>query len=301
MPPSVLDRAFFRDIFRQIEDLDQHLIEHPKTGMLMVLVPAGKFLTDTGGGTPFEVELPAFYIAVHPVTNAQYARFVAKTGHRPPGNRFWQESGKMNHPVVSVGWDDATAYCHWAGLRLPTELEWEKAARGKDGRTFPWGQEWDSNRCRNTKNKGNETTASGWHYGQGGSPFGGLQLSGNVWEWCADWYDDKAYRRYRQGDLAIPPSGEYRVVRGGSWNRGGPRNPLNKLVRRSYGGLWSDCGDPWNSVGRRESKWAEEWEKEWENKQAIRDFSTDRRGRRRSDGRDDSCGFRCVNGVEASI
>ena len=213
MSPAALDRAFFRDLFRQTET-DEFLIEHPKTGMLMVLLPAGKFLTNTGGGAPFKVYLPAYYVGVHPVTNTQYARFVAETGHRPPSNQFWQESGKMDHPVVCVSWDDATAYCKWAGLRLPTELEWEKAARGLDGRAYPWGTHWDPNRCRN---EGNKTTAGVWRYGQGGSPFGGLQLSGNVWEWCDDWYEDYAYTRYRQGNLATASSGRYRVARGGSW------------------------------------------------------------------------------------
>jgi len=211
-----LDRAFMRDLFRQTE-ADEFLIEHPKTEMLMTLVPAGKFLTDTCGGTPFEVDLPAYYVAVHPVTNAQYARFVAETGHPPPNNLFWQESGKMNHPVTDVSWDDATAYCGWAGLRLPTELEWEKAARGLDGRAYPWGKNWNPIRCRNHKNKGGEATAGVWRYGQGGAPFGGLQLSGNVWEWCADWHDGNAYTRYRQGNLAPPSLGTSRVVRGGSW------------------------------------------------------------------------------------
>lgn len=216
MQPAVLDRAFFRDLFLQ-KEADEFLIEHPKTGMLMVLVPAGKFLTDTGGGTPFEVDLPAYYIAVHPVTNAQYASFVAETGHRPPANRFWQESGKMNHPVTNVSWDDATAYCRRADLQLPTELEWEKAARGLDGRAYPWGKNWDRSRCRNSGNKGGERTAGVWRYGQGGTPFGGLQFSGNVWEWCADWYDNDSCTRYRQGNLASPSSGQDRVLRGGSW------------------------------------------------------------------------------------
>jgi iron(II)-dependent oxidoreductase len=150
-------------------------------------------------------------------TNAQYARFVAETGHRPPENRIWQEAGKIHHPVVCVDWDDASAYCNWAELRLPTELEWEKAACGLDGRSYPWGKIWNRNRCRNYLNKGSETTAGVWHYGQGGAPFGGLQLSGNVWEWCADWYNDNAYTRSRWGNFAAPSSNSSRVVRGGSW------------------------------------------------------------------------------------
>ena len=208
------------------EHLSEYLVEHPKTGMLMVLVPAGKFLTDTGGGMPFEVDLPAYNMAAHPVTNAQYARFVAETGHRKPepadlGTPVWNNGTfppeKADHPVVCVSWEDATAYCRWAELRLPTELEWEKAARGLDGRAYPWAKNWDPNRCRNDENKGGGTTTGVWCYGQGGAPFGGLQLSGNVLEWCVDSYDDKAYARYRQGNLAAPSSGSDRMLRGGSW------------------------------------------------------------------------------------
>ena len=223
MPPAILNRAFIQDLFRQIEWIDQlgqHLIEHPKTGMLMVLVPAGKFLTDTDRDAPCEVDLPAFYVALHPVTNAQYARFVTETGHPKPEDqqgwhspfvkrvrsddnwymRVWRNGAfppdQADDPVVWVSWKDATAYCQWAGLRLPTELEWEKAARGLDGRPYPWGKDWDPNRCRNNKNEGERTTGV-WRYGQGGSPFGALQLIGNVWEWCAD----------------------LGVLRGGSWRK----------------------------------------------------------------------------------
>jgi formylglycine-generating enzyme required for sulfatase activity len=240
MPSTVLDRSFFSALFHQI-DVHEFLIEHPKTDMLMVLVPAGKFLTDTGGGAPFEVDLPAYYVGVHPVTNAQYTRFVAETGHSHPGNRFWQESGKMNHPVVDVSWDDATAYCQWAGLRLPMELEWEKATRGLDGRSHPWGKHWNPSRCRNEGNKRGETTAGVWSYGQGGSPFGGLQLSGNVWEWCTDWYDHNAYTRYRQGNLAAPSSGQSRVIRGGSWGNAYPGCFV--ASRRNIDSPDDHCGD----------------------------------------------------------
>jgi formylglycine-generating enzyme required for sulfatase activity len=233
MQPAALDRSALDSLFSHAshwpsdgdwnrglrdvaEHLSEHLCEHPKTGMLMVLVPAGKFLTATGG-TPFEVDLPAFYVAMHPVTNGQYALFVAETGHRPPGSLGWQEHGSTNYPVKSVSWDDAMAYCRWAELRLPTELEWEKAARGLDGRDYPWGRNWDPNRCRNNGNRGDETTADVWRYAHGGAPFGGLQLSGNVVEWCSDWDDDNTYR-YRHGNLTPPSSGQYRVQRGGSWS-----------------------------------------------------------------------------------
>lgn len=233
MPTAVLDRSALDSLFsgarawpsdadwaRVARETAEHIIEHPETGMLMVLVPAGKFLTDTGGGAAFEVDLPAYYIGVHPVTNAQYAPFVAEQGGSPPASQVWQESEKQNHPVTNVNLHKVRGYCMWAGLRLPTELEWEKAARGLDGRAYPWGNDWNPSHCQNARNIVSMTTANVWRYGKGGSPFGGLQLSGNVWELCADPHDAKAYARYRQGNLSLPPGGFislFRVVRGGSW------------------------------------------------------------------------------------
>jgi sulfatase modifying factor 1 len=166
----------------------------------MILIPAGEFLY---GRKKKRLILPEFWIDKTPVTNAEYARFVADTGHMPP--KHWK--GKtppdelLDHPVTWVSWHDAAAYAEWAGKRLPTEEEWEKAARGSDGREYPWGDRFDPSRC-NTKESGiRNSTPVGQYSPQGDSPYGCVDMAGNVWEWTASDFDKSN-----------------KVLRGGSWD-----------------------------------------------------------------------------------
>jgi iron(II)-dependent oxidoreductase len=209
-----------------------------RDGKRMILIPAGEFLRGTSdadilemqvrfGWKPewFENEKPqrkiyldAYYIDETPVTNEEYQKFVLATGHRVPYG--WDETwrtfptGKNKHPVVNVSWDDANAYARWAGGRLPTEAEWEKAARGTDGRRYPWGNEFDETRC----NLGGGTTPVGEYSARGNSPYGVKDMAGNVWEWCADWYNENYYGNSPTQNPKGPASGDSHVLRGGAWN-----------------------------------------------------------------------------------
>ncbi len=204
----------------------------PADGMVMVYVPAGEFQMGSAEGDDDEepvhtVALDAFWLDRTEVTNAQFQKFVNATGYETLAEPFgvdWKHPEGPNsqavnsHPVVLVSWHDAVAYCEWAGARLPTEAEWEYAARGPKGLTYPWGNEWDCSRGNFATDCGSDTysrTAPVGSFPGGASWVGALDLAGNVAEWVADWYG--SYPSGRQVNPTGPQSGDSRVRRGGSW------------------------------------------------------------------------------------
>ena len=189
-------------------------------GVTMRLVPAGEF---TMGSENYDHEKPihtvyldAFYMDIYEVTNALYKACEEAGGCTPPQDTSRYDDPKYeNHPVVYVDWNQATAYCEWRGASLPTEAQWEKAARGTDGRTYPWGEGIDCDKANYYSCKG-DTTPVG-NYESGKSPYGIYDMAGNVWEWVNDWYDSEYYKSSPSANPLGPDSGQYRVLRGGSW------------------------------------------------------------------------------------
>jgi formylglycine-generating enzyme required for sulfatase activity/CHAT domain-containing protein/cytochrome c-type biogenesis protein CcmH/NrfG len=195
-------------------------------GAVYVYVPAGEFTMglDEGGfdeKPQHEVSLDAFWIMQTEVTNEQYEQCVEADVCTLPGNPAWGTdefwAAYVRHPVTHVTWEQASTYAAWAGGRLPTEAEWEKAARGTDGRLYPWGNAAPTEQRLNFNDPDGTPQPVG-SYPDSASPYGALDMAGNVWEWVADWYDPDYYGVSPGENPSGPPDGERRVLRGGAYN-----------------------------------------------------------------------------------
>jgi formylglycine-generating enzyme required for sulfatase activity len=243
---------------RAAEGITRPIVEeifiNPADDSEMVLIPAGTFLYGSREDDKMAnsdekpqrvIDLPAFYIDKFPVTNEQFCRFLNDTKPddkrlgewiylqgsfekercriRKNGDSYEVEDGYERHPVIYVTWFGADAYAEWAGKRLPTEQEWEKAARGTDGKIYPWGNDFDKDKC-NTYESGIRGTTRVNRYHNGISPYGCYDMAGNVWEWTDSWYYEGK---------------EYRGLRGGSWYDDHEyARCANRF--RSYPGDWND-------------------------------------------------------------
>ena len=193
----------------------------------MVLVPAGEFTMgnptgDTDEQPAHQVYLDAFSIDRYEVSVGQYAAFLQATGVNSPSDwKTMNQPSNQKRPVANIDWADAVAYCKWVGKRLPTEAEWEKAARGTDGRLYPWGNEAPTPLHANYGETGLNNHGESVPVGtleEGKSPYGTYDMAGNVWEWVSDWYDHDYYKNSPSQNPTGPPMGGYKVIRGGSWN-----------------------------------------------------------------------------------
>ena len=220
----------------------------------MILIPTGEFLMGAGENDPLVLDpgekpqhtvyLDAYYIDKHEVTNAQYVAFLNDLGANRwacrgydcidtedgkyserlghilyADGRYQVEAGYERYPVVEVTWYGADEYCRHYGLRLPTEAEWEKAARGSDGRLYPWGDEWDPDKVVVARTPGGAHLSPVGSHPEGASPYGVLDMSGSVWEWVADWADAEYYSRSPYRNPQGPDSGSSKVARGGGYQR----------------------------------------------------------------------------------
>ncbi|MCP5054376.1 MAG: formylglycine-generating enzyme family protein [bacterium] len=195
----------------------------------MVYIPPGKFTM--GSNNKYDdvlahsVELDGYWLGKYEVTFDQYDIYCKETGKEKPGNwGWWRRVKRGNRPVMDVSWYHAADYCKWlsnkAGIsfKLPTEAQWEKAARGTDGRKYPWGEQEPNKNLTNFNEDINKASPVG-SYPQGTSPYGLLDMAGNVWEWCRDWYAPFSYfnTRIAQRNPTGPVDGAYRIIRGGSF------------------------------------------------------------------------------------
>lgn len=235
----------------------------------MVYIPEGPFLmgasdsdavADPDEKPQHSVEIDAFWMDQFEVSNEEYFACVQAGGCSPPseidsaGFAYEIASAFAKAPVVNVSWGDAGDYCAWVNKRLPTEAEWEKAARGEDGRTYPWGMDpnarkkaWFCEECIFSRE--NPEVLDDFsrpipvgNFPDGNSPYNAADLAGNVWEWVQDWYADDTYLQLDQVNPQGPVEGDFRVVRGGSWTS--PSTYLRTTYRQARGqdSNWIDVG-----------------------------------------------------------
>ncbi len=190
----------------------------------MVYIPAGEFNmgddnADKNQQPVHSVYLDAFYIDKYEVTNAEYDKFVKAAKHNKPKFSENLNFSQPDYPVVGISWSDAADYCAWAGKSLPTEAQWEKAARGDTASLYPWGNKfvYGLSNIAVAADPYNYTAAVG-SYPKGASAYGVFDMAGNAAEWCADWYDKNYYQTSPQINPTGAETGEYKVVRGGSWD-----------------------------------------------------------------------------------
>lgn len=241
---QLLQLITMSSVVESAEELkEKEELEKPKVIGGMVKVPGGEFLY--GEDKKKEIVEQPFEIDIYPVTNGQYKAFIESNGYGE--DKYWSEEGRkwrdenkvkqpgywdderFNHPeqpVVGISYYEAEAFAKWSGKRLPTEKEWEKAARGTDGRIYPWGDKFDKEKC-NSEESGIGKTTRVTVYPAGVSPYGCHDMAGNVWEWCSDLYSK---------------DGSYRVLRGGSWGHGARdcRASFRRANRPSR--RWNGCG-----------------------------------------------------------
>lgn len=226
-------------------------VDYKEYKITMIYIPPGKFMMGSDDGEAYEkplheVDLDGYFIGKTEVTNAQYVEFLnnSKIDHKSgcqgkpcidthkdntdshiigTKKNYNVEQGYEDHPVICVRWYGAVKYCEWlsdkTGLnfKLPTEAQWEKAARGNDRREYPWDSRFPDKNLANFDGNIGKTTPVDF-YPAGTSPYGLLDMAGNVWEWCSDWYKAEYYKNSPPKNPEGPNSGSYRVIRGGSWD-----------------------------------------------------------------------------------
>lgn len=213
------------------DKLTNRIVINTKDGSVLVHIPAGEFeMGDhhSDDCPKHRVRLSEYWMGIYTITNEQYLKFIEETGYDPPSNNFYNKPEFFSHPVIDINWDAAFNYACWAGCQLPTEAQWERAARGPRNLIYPWGNDWDSAKCQHDKSL-KEGICHVYDYPEGVSGYGVYNQSGNIWEWCLDFYDNNYYdfydnNYYRSSSEYNNPKGngdEYRVNRGGCYWNGG--------------------------------------------------------------------------------